>query len=295
MAALILFVLFLFFNDTATTEIYTLSLHDALPIWFSKGTGCHCCCRTSLSIARTDQACGSRISTCILGTERNSVRTISRSRRPRRRESSHHGGTSRGSKTTRTSTRRKGSRAFSIWRWTTEEPSQRRVVFSPTSGKPLCSHSRKRWPLRTFRCVPSANHPTMAMTTTTKMDSSGDIGFAAESKDRRPLWHTLSPRKSADMRVITMPAARSWLDNVREFFYGMISLDFEQQAREQRGELESAFMLLTLGDMLGVPVMPPLYALRILPYAVPMISAWKRRVGRERDLSEREEFHLHGV
>ena len=23
----------LFFNDTATTEIYTLSLHDALPIW----------------------------------------------------------------------------------------------------------------------------------------------------------------------------------------------------------------------------------------------------------------------
>src|SRR3989442_12767457 len=25
---------FFFFNDTATTEIYTLSLHDALPIWF---------------------------------------------------------------------------------------------------------------------------------------------------------------------------------------------------------------------------------------------------------------------
>src|SRR2546430_11338331 len=26
--------LFFFFNDTATTEIYTLSLHDALPIYF---------------------------------------------------------------------------------------------------------------------------------------------------------------------------------------------------------------------------------------------------------------------
>ena len=25
----------MFFNDTATTEIYTLSLHDALPIWWS--------------------------------------------------------------------------------------------------------------------------------------------------------------------------------------------------------------------------------------------------------------------
>src|ERR1022692_1529222 len=27
------FVVFFFFNDTATTEIYPLSLHDALPIW----------------------------------------------------------------------------------------------------------------------------------------------------------------------------------------------------------------------------------------------------------------------
>src|SRR2546430_14367678 len=29
--------LFFFFNDTATTEIYTLSLHDALPILFRTG------------------------------------------------------------------------------------------------------------------------------------------------------------------------------------------------------------------------------------------------------------------
>src|SRR2546430_1574280 len=29
----IILYLFFFFNDTATTEIYTLSLHDALPIW----------------------------------------------------------------------------------------------------------------------------------------------------------------------------------------------------------------------------------------------------------------------
>src|SRR5437588_7053606 len=28
-----LFIFFFFFNDTATTEIYTLSLHDALPIF----------------------------------------------------------------------------------------------------------------------------------------------------------------------------------------------------------------------------------------------------------------------
>src|SRR5438067_4828446 len=43
----LLFVFFFFFNDTATTEIYTLSLHDALPIWSASGsrerrTACSC-------------------------------------------------------------------------------------------------------------------------------------------------------------------------------------------------------------------------------------------------------------
>src|SRR3712207_8751560 len=39
---------FFFFNDTATTEIYTLSLHDALPISASWSTGV----RTSCSATR---------------------------------------------------------------------------------------------------------------------------------------------------------------------------------------------------------------------------------------------------
>src|ERR1044071_10486546 len=33
MILFVLFFFFFFFNDTATTEIYTLSLHDALPIY----------------------------------------------------------------------------------------------------------------------------------------------------------------------------------------------------------------------------------------------------------------------
>src|SRR6266849_341145 len=37
-------IFFFFFNDTATTEIYTLSLHDALPIcsWFHHGSHAKC-------------------------------------------------------------------------------------------------------------------------------------------------------------------------------------------------------------------------------------------------------------
>ncbi len=85
------------------------------------------------------------------------------------------------------------------------------------------------------------------------------------------------------------------LNRIREFFYGLYAYEFERQALELRGEVESAFMLITVGDMLGVPVIPPIYALRVLPFLVPNIASWKRRVLRERDLADKEEFHLHGV
>src|SRR2546422_810072 len=38
---------FFFFNDTATTEIYTLSLHDALPIYPWRSSGSRAGCRSS--------------------------------------------------------------------------------------------------------------------------------------------------------------------------------------------------------------------------------------------------------
>src|SRR3712207_8067385 len=48
-------VSFFFFNDTATTEIYTLSLHDALPIftaWTTRVSNpvCYPCFRASASV-----------------------------------------------------------------------------------------------------------------------------------------------------------------------------------------------------------------------------------------------------
>src|SRR5438445_13858702 len=41
MFLLLFFVFFFFFNHTATTEIYTLSLHDALPICRTGESGFH--------------------------------------------------------------------------------------------------------------------------------------------------------------------------------------------------------------------------------------------------------------
>jgi hypothetical protein len=41
--------------------------------------------------------------------------------------------------------------------------------------------------------------------------------------------------------------------------------------------------------------MPPYYSLRLLPYVVPDIAVWKRRVLREREFTDAHEYHLHGV
>lgn len=75
----------------------------------------------------------------------------------------------------------------------------------------------------------------------------------------------------------------------------MNAYEFERQALEMRGALEALFIALTLGDMMGLPVIPPIYSLRVLPYVVPQIEGWKRRMAREREFSDSEEFHLHGV
>src|SRR3712207_7597128 len=48
-----LFVFF-FFNDTATTEIYTLSLHDALPIFDQGGLACAVRSDNAQDLARPD-------------------------------------------------------------------------------------------------------------------------------------------------------------------------------------------------------------------------------------------------
>lgn len=68
-----------------------------------------------------------------------------------------------------------------------------------------------------------------------------------------------------------------------------------EEVREMRASLDKLFMLGLFGDMLGVPVLPPYYAMRLLPYVVPRLGTWKRTVLRERELGSDHEHHLHGL
>ena len=79
---------------------------------------------------------------------------------------------------------------------------------------------------------------------------------------------------------------RGFLDNFKEVMYGMASHDMSRAALRTRASMEHLFILITMGDLIGIPILPPYYSLRILPYVVPQISTWKRRMLREKDLAD---------
>ena len=79
---------------------------------------------------------------------------------------------------------------------------------------------------------------------------------------------------------------KGMLGHLREITYGMAAHDMTRHALRTRASMEHLFILTTMGDMLGVPILPPYYSLRLLPYAVPQISTWKRRMLREKDLTD---------
>ncbi len=79
---------------------------------------------------------------------------------------------------------------------------------------------------------------------------------------------------------------RGLMNTVREITYGMAAHDMTRYALRTRASMEHLFILITMGDLLGVPILPPYYSLRLLPYVVPQISTWKRRMLREKDLTD---------
>ena len=71
-----------------------------------------------------------------------------------------------------------------------------------------------------------------------------------------------------------------------EILYGLAIHEQIRGLTRQRGSLEHLFVLISFGDLLGLPVLPPYYSMRLLPFVVPLINNWKRRMLRERDLMD---------
>ena len=71
-----------------------------------------------------------------------------------------------------------------------------------------------------------------------------------------------------------------------EIFYGLTVHELDLEMKKEKGHTENLFMLMIFGDIVGLPLLPPYYSLRLFPYIIPAIEGWKRRVLREKDLTD---------
>jgi len=73
---------------------------------------------------------------------------------------------------------------------------------------------------------------------------------------------------------------------LKEIMYGMTVHEMDLELRRERGSLDHLFMLVVFGDLVGLPLLPPYYSMRLLPYILPSIETWKRSLLREKDLTD---------
>ncbi len=84
------------------------------------------------------------------------------------------------------------------------------------------------------------------------------------------------------------------LQAFRKMMYGMAAHEIVLSAVRLRADMEHLFVLVTIGDLIGVPILPPYYSLRLLPYLAPNIARWKRQMLRERDFVEAQGLDMIG-
>jgi len=76
------------------------------------------------------------------------------------------------------------------------------------------------------------------------------------------------------------------IQTVREVLYGMTVYDWVRELDKTRNEHNRLFTMIVFGDLIGVPILPPYYTLRLIPYIIPNFEGWQRSMLRERDLTD---------
>jgi hypothetical protein len=94
-------------------------------------------------------------------------------------------------------------------------------------------------------------------------------------------------RKNAEEKAVRFfSKVREISKMLREVIYGMTVHEMDLELRKEKGNINHLFMLVVFGDLVGLPLLPPFYAMRLLPYILPSIGTWKRGLLRERDLTD---------
>ena len=72
----------------------------------------------------------------------------------------------------------------------------------------------------------------------------------------------------------------------RDVLYGATVYEMVRDLKKERAQREHLFIVIVFGDLIGIPILPPYYTLRLLPYALDGLPGWKRALLRERDITD---------
>lgn len=99
-------------------------------------------------------------------------------------------------------------------------------------------------------------------------------------------WKTVLIQVKVYMQEQAKDRARKLITTLRDVLYGMTVYDWVLELEKARNEQDRLFTLMVFGDLLGIPLLPPYYTLRLLPYIVPTLTSWQRSMLRERDFTD---------
>jgi hypothetical protein len=115
----------------------------------------------------------------------------------------------------------------------------------------------------------------------------GEIMHSPEHPaEKKPEDNSEKPRGSLKNRL------KRTLTAVKEVMIGLTVHELTVELRKEKGQINNLFMLIVYGDLVGLPILPPYYSMRLLPYVVPHVERWKRSLLRERDITDLGSFDL---
>jgi len=78
-----------------------------------------------------------------------------------------------------------------------------------------------------------------------------------------------------------------FIHSLKEFAYGLFVLDPLLTMVKMRYHLDLMFITLLYGDMLGIPLISPIYKLNLLIFYYPLIERWKLEIVKDKDITDK--------
>ncbi len=88
------------------------------------------------------------------------------------------------------------------------------------------------------------------------------------------------------LRTRAVERARLLVRIVREVAYGIFMHETVMVNRKAAKRIEQLLFLVTMGDIVGIPIIPPYYSLRLMAHYSLDLDRWKAFVIRERDFTD---------